>query len=624
MCGINGVIDYGADLGRVEAALSAMERAQLHRGPDGHGRFTDSLSSACFVGLGHQRLAILDTSTHAHQPMLSPDGRYVLVYNGEVYNYREIAEDLRDDPVIASSSGDTAVVLAALMRWGADALKRFNGMWALLLLDRKEKSLLVARDRLGIKPLYFHMDAERLWFASEVKSILSATQKRFGLNRRSIAQYLLQSLTDSSEDTFFEDIHSIPPGHYWEIPLLSRTHRREDMRPYWRHPYDECGEFDQSIESPEQLRQLFFDSVKLRLRSDVPVGVLLSGGLDSSCMLAAVKAAGALDHVTALSVVSDDPDSNEEPFIDIMANHAGCSVKKLKIDQSPLDVLKDLDQTCWYMDQPVGGFSSVAHRRLMQCAQDIGVTVLLTGQGSDEQLGGYNKFFYFYLIDCVRSHRYHQAASMLFYSLVQGTILREFTWAEAKRYIPALRTINGRSYLNSELFAESLAKTGMAGSYREREWLDIRYFSVPMLLHYEDRMSMSLAKEMRVPFLDYRVVEFLARVPPKQKLFHGWTKYILRMAMAGYVPDAIRWRKDKKGFNLPEANWARGEFISHFNARFQDDMLAGRLGFVVPGEVRRLYDRYVKGDGGVAYKNIFSIYCLETWLRVFEPYIEFN
>jgi asparagine synthase (glutamine-hydrolysing) len=327
--------------------------------------------------------------------------------------------------------------------------------------------------------------------------------------------------------------------------------------------------------------------------------------------------------VTSFSVTSRDPASNEEEFIDLMGAYAGCQVYKVQIDQDPLSLLRDLGQVCWYSDQPVGGFSAVAHQRMMQGAHERGITVLLTGQGSDEQLGGYNKLFYFYMMDRIRSGGFSEAAGMMAGALREGTILGEFTWSEASRYLPLLRKHYTGSYLGDALRNEELAHTGLGRGYREREWRELRNFSVPMLLHYEDRMSMSIGKEMRLPFLDYRVAEFLAGVPACQKLHAGWTKHLLRLGMEGHIPEAIRWRRDKKGFNVPEQSWARNEFRETFSLRFQDDMLAGQLGLIKPAQLRVYQSRYDAKDRTATYKGLFTAYCLETWLREFEPSVQF-
>jgi asparagine synthase (glutamine-hydrolysing) len=619
VCGVSLIIDRALELAEVDRDLRAAAKLQLHRGPDDTGVLVQQLGGVV-VGLGHQRLSINDLSARGHQPMVSPCGRYAITYNGEVYNYQELAEELRGDPILDISTGDTAVVLAAIARWGTEAFRRFNGMWALAFLDIEKNQLIVSRDRLGVKPLYWLFDGRRLVFSSEVKAILVISGRRFSVNRDIVGRYLVQSLTDTTAQTFFEGIEQTPAGSCAVIDL-SQELKAPKFLPYWKHPFvSGAAECDDSLSSQELLA-LILDSVRIRLRSDVSVGILLSGGLDSSTIIAAAREAKTLKDIRALSVVSSDPSSSEEPYIDMVARHIGCEVTKIQIDLSPMDALDELDRVCWYSDQPVGGFSAVGHRMLMKSARDQKLTVLLTGQGSDEQLAGYNKYFYFCLLHKMRRGNLIGALALLCGALLQGTILREFSFEEAKRYLP--RRLNGRQreHLGPALAGISFADTGMAGSIAEREYRDLTSLSVPMLLHYEDRMSMSYSREVRVPFLDYRIVEFLARVPVRNKLRGGWTKAILRDAIAGIVPDPIRWRRDKKGFNVPEKSWARGVFVERFKACFGDEMLAGKLGLVRPFAVRRLYDRYLAGDATVSYKEVFNVYCLERWLRVFADHI---
>lgn len=621
MCGITLIVSCIPNRSFISDALSRMGAVQSHRGPDDQGTLIEAVSPDIVLGLGNQRLAIQDLSAHGHQPMESPCGRYVIVFNGEIYNFRELAKELGADPILDVSDSDTAVALAALARWGEEAFSRFNGMWALAFFDRQKKRLLISRDRLGVKPLYWYRENGSLYFASEIKSLLTVASRKFDVNEGAVARYLFQSLTDTSAKTFFKGIEAVPAGCYADMTFDRHVPETFHFQAYWRHPYERGVRPEAGYQAdPKTLWELLVDSVGLRLRSDVPVGILLSGGLDSSAMLAAAKVyAGS--RLTALSVVSDDPHSNEEPYIDLMASHTGCDVVKVHVDANPSMLLDELERVCWFSDEPVGGFSAVAHRLMMEQARANGLTVLLTGQGADEQLGGYNKYLYFYLMDCLRRGRWTKGAATAVQFGLRGTVFREFTFEEARRYLPWFRQRGARDYAGPALEHGTVARTGMADSYAEREYLDVCRYSVPMLLHYEDRMSMSHSREIREPFLDYRIVEYLARVPVEQKLNRGWTKWILRQAIAGRVPEVIRWRKDKKGFNVPEKEWARTHFRDRFMMRFSDNMLAGRLGFVRPAAVRRLYERWLGGDRRVTYKSVFSVYCLEVWLNVFAKHL---
>jgi len=619
MCGVTLCFSTSAGSDEVADRLAEMERAQTHRGPDDRGVLIEAVGAG-IVGLGQQRLSILDLSPAGHQPMVSPCGRYALSYNGEVYNYKELARELGEDPIVAMSGGDTAVVLAALVRWGADAFRRFNGMWALAFLDRKEGRLLLSRDRLGVKPFYYSLDGRTLVAASEIKGVLAGSGgQRFGLNVDAVGRYLIQSLICAQPQTFFKGIDEFPVASWAEIDLHASTVVVK-AKPFWHHPYEEPRS-DLPGPKAEEIRDLFIDAVRVRLRSDVPVGIMLSGGLDSSAILAAARRV-ATGNLRALSVVSRDPTTNEEPFIDRMVAHTGCDITKVQADDDPVRLWDDLSDANWYFDHPVSSFSNLAHRAIIRRARDQGLIVLLTGQGSDEQLGGYNKFFYFFLQDRLRRGRLKGPLSMLAGCIKHGTILPEFTLGTAKRYIPFLRGRLSRSWRGPALDGVSLLESGLRSSYEEREWADLRYFSLPAILASEDRMSMSWSCEMRPPFLDYRLIEALARVPPEAKLVKGWTKHILREAMRDLLPPEIAWRKDKKGYTLPGAFWMRTDLRSRIEDVLNQPMIAAELGLVDAVGARTLYADLLAERSGVRYSDILSIVSLEVWLRRFAPYLE--
>lgn len=611
MCGIGGIVSSIDAHPDIDAALDRLCQVQQHRGPDAKGRYVTILPSGTLVGLAHQRLAILDLTERSNQPLRWGNGRYALIYNGEVYNYRELALRMdRPEP-----AGDTEVVAAALERWGAEAFEHFNGMWALAFLDLHDRRLLLARDRLGVKPLYYRMRDGRLVFASEIKGVFALDPEAVRPEPSVVARYLMQAVTDTEEQTFFSEVLSIPPGGIIEIDLGHMPSRPLRCRRFWVHPF-ERRERRVVDDAPAKLREMIRDAVDIRLRADVPVAMLLSGGLDSSTLVGAARDVGA--DVLALSVVSDDPASDESRYIDQMARYAGIAVEKVKIDLDPLALFERLPEVCWANDEPLGGMSAVAHRCLMERAREHGITVLLTGQGADEQLGGYNKFFYFYLLDCLRKGKFYRGALAAIGAFLNGTVWREFRLSEAKRYMPGQYQ---RQHLGRALESALLAETG-AAEYQRREWLDMTRFSVPMLLHYEDRMSMSVGREMRVPFLDYRIVELLASVPADEKLKGGWPKHILREAIEGWVPEDIRWRADKKGFNIPEESWMRGPFRRKLTEIFRGDLLSVQLGLLRPDGVRILWHQFLEGRRWIGVKDVFTMFCLETWARQFERFLK--
>lgn len=621
MCGIGVVIDR--DPRRVGAALKTITQTQLHRGPDSQGEHVEQTRSGLSVGMAAQRLAILDRSSAGNQPMVSADGRYVLVYNGEVYNYRELAADLGHDDTTVHSSGDTSVVLAALGRWGTAAFERFNGMWALALFDRHEQKLVVSRDRMGVKPLYFSCcDGQQLVLASEIKSILAVTG-RHGVNGRIVASYLTQGLLDTGAETFFEDINAFPPASYSVLSLSERIPAELPGQRYWYHPFElpRCAS-DGDEPSSADLRDVLVDSVSLRLRSDVRVGVLLSGGLDSSSILASACRGKDCANLTALTVGSRDPASDETPLAAAMASYAGVPLERIDVDEDPGVLFDDLSDACWYNDQPFLTMSVVAHRQVMRKASELDITVLLSGQGADEQLGGYNKFLYFLLYHQLRDYRWSSAAATLSGSLRRGTVFPEFSLAEAKRYLGRLGRSTTARLLGPNAATGPSVSVGPGRSYQQREWLDLTSLSVPALLHYEDRMSMSWSRELRTPFMDYRLVELLARVAPDRKIQRGWTKAVLRDAMEGLLPRDIQWQLRKRGFTLPEVSWLRGPLRSRIvRILVEEETMSAQMGLTDAAHTRRLTLDFLDGKGTVAFKQVFGLLCLEIWLKRFEPYL---
>lgn len=618
MCGIS--ICCLTDQARAAQAIAKMVSTLKHRGPDGDGVFLDVLADQRGLALGHNRLSIIDLTDHASQPMRSDDGRYVLIYNGELYNYREIAEQLGEDAP-KGVAGDTAVLLAALIKWGPDALRRFNGMWALVLFDKVKQELLIARDRFGKKPLYYCQDGSDFYMASEVKAILVAAESRFKINPRVAIPYLTRGLLDFSDETFFEKVQQFPAASFQILSLSEDTRIGAQTHRFWQHPV-ELGELPVPGQvAVSEVRELFIDSVRLRLRSDVPVGVLLSGGVDSSSILGATAATSALENVTVLSVVSDDPVLNEERFIDSMARYVGSSVVKLNVSSHPQRLMDTLSDACWFNDSPLGAISSLAHIDLMRQASERGIKVLLTGQGADEQLGGYNKFLYFYLMGLMKSGKYATALRTILQFARNSATFSEFRLSEAMRYI-GRRQLSEGTYISSENQHYDSVDIGFQGSYEKREWVDLTRTSVPALLHSEDRMSMSKSVEMRVPFLDYRLVELLARVHPSAKFAGGWTKSIFRQAMDGLIPDDIRYRRDKKGFTVPGEEWVRVLLKDELARVFRSDMLADRLGLVIADKLRASYERFCNGKGILNGRQFFRAYAFETFLRRFEPYID--
>ena len=618
MCGLFGAViqkNSNAQVG-LATRVAAAQKIQAHRGPDMAGEQTFTAGD-CTVGLAHQRLSILDLSEHGRQPMASHAGHHHIIYNGEIYNYREIAGAQGYDNL--TSTSDTEVILERLSNAShpSDAFAEFNGMWAMALLDTNNKNLLLSRDRAGIKPLYYTIQNGDFYFASEIKTLLVLSGLKFSINRATVARYIEQSLQDDTNETFFEGIFALPAGTHATLDLTQPITIIHPVS-YW-DPFTAKENYDYA--NPEQtFRELFEDAVRLRLRSDVPVGVTLSGGLDSSLITHAMKAELGHSDFKVLSAVAPNQVGDESKFIDIMAGAYGLSVTKIAMDWKPEEALALLAKATWSNDSPLGSFSNVAFYLLMQAAHSHDVKVILSGQGADEMLCGYKKFVGFYVKHLLRQKRYVKAAITLAGFALNGTVLKQFSLAEAKRYF-------SKAPRDSILTAETLkhftrAPIGAIGSsLANRQWLDYRNFSVPYLTHYEDRMSMAFGREIRLPYLDYRLVEFLLNSPDDLKIRNGWTKWLMRSAYATILPRAIIWRKDKQGFTSPQAEWLRHELRGELEARFAAEARIYRYGLIDKTKLQQRYSYYCAGKTGIWYREIFAPLALDVWLEQFEPHI---
>jgi asparagine synthase (glutamine-hydrolysing) len=540
MCGIAGIVGVGlGDVARARARVTAMVAAQAHRGPDGWGEWSDP-SGACH--LGHGRLAIIDRSPAGRQPMTSADGRWTIVWNGELYNYRELREELAEYPF--STRTDTEVVLAAWDRWGEACLDRFLGMFAFLLWDARDRRLHAVRDRFGVKPLYWAEGEPGgglgglggFFFASEIKALQAAG---LGLepDAATWATYLSSGATDHSEETFWRGVRSLPPGHRMEWKDGSSRPRIIG----WYSLPDRIGcEPDTRAESvvADEYRSLLTESVALRFRSDVPVGINLSGGLDSSTLLGVVQSVqGSDSEVSAFTFVTGDPAYDELPWVrQALARTRHPSVVA---SLSPSEVPALAESVAASQDEPFGGLPTLAYARLFEVARAAGVVVLLDGQGMDEQWAGYDYYARALQADGGSGAPVAPAA------LVQGT--------SGALTRPALLRPEIRA------FARPFEPTRPFGGdvLRNLQWRDLRFTKLPRALRFSDRVSMRRGTELREPFLDHRLVELAMRQPADRKLRDGRTKWMLRQITQSLLPEGVV-EAPKRPLQTPQREWLRG------------------------------------------------------------------
>jgi asparagine synthase (glutamine-hydrolysing) len=571
MCGLFASVGFEPDPARIDIVA--------HRGPDGRGWQTYA-SSVGPVALGHRRLAIIDVSDAGLQPMADASGRYHLVFNGEIYNYIELREEMRAKGEAFVSESDSEVLLRAYMLWGADALPRLRGMFAFLIWDDRDKTLFAARDRYGIKPLYLFATPRGAGFASEIKQLIGLPGMSGRMNVARVHDFLASGVSDHTSETMYDGVRQIRGG---ECALVdaSGSGPVEVEVTRWYPPA--AGELSLSEgEAAERFRELLTEAVRLHLRSDVPVGSCLSGGLDSSsivCLMSQMmgSAAGGAK-VNTVSASYAEKSVDEKPFMDAVVAHAHTEPHFVfpKAD----DVFQRASDITWHQDEPFGSTSIFAQWCVFEEARRVGVKVMLDGQGADEQLAGYHGGFAYYMAGLTRRRQFGQLLrTMVERNRYHGTSVYEQIRTQLVPLLPRglagmlrrqHRALTGHDWLGTDLIRQSgnprtateLANDELGlplASDIRSLCMTLAYGSnLAMLLHWEDRNSMAHSIEARVPFLDHPLVEFSLALGNDHKIVGGDTKRVLRRAMKGILPEAVRERRDKLGFATPEQIWFRG------------------------------------------------------------------
>ncbi|GAC1319364.1 MAG: asparagine synthase (glutamine-hydrolyzing) [Chloroflexota bacterium] len=573
MCGVAGVLYFERPdpppLAR--AGLEAMAGAQRHRGPDDSGVET---IGPC--GLASQRLSILDLSPLGHMPMATDDGRLSLVQNGEIYNFIELRDELRARGHRFRSDGDTEVILRAFQEWGPRCTERFVGMWSFALFDRDTRTLHLSRDRLGIKPLYVHQTSERIVFASEIKAILAfirsveAPDQRPRAHLPSIATYMATGLVDGLADTFFKGITRFPPATNARVSADGQT----SYERYWDLAAEaaarRAGLNGQRGAPWELLHATLDEAVRVHLRSDVPLGVCLSGGLDSSAIVG-LASGHVPDPVRTFTVYFDEgPAYDERAHARPIVERFGARAAERCVDAGN-DLVGTLQKIVWHLDEPSLAMGVLPQWHVMQLAREGGVTVVLDGQGGDEIFAGYTNYASQHLYGLLRSDPLRFPSEIAGLAQTQGWPAARSAARSAlamRVRAPMAPTVAGKP--DAALLARHLWPLADVSHDEWRLWprvfddwlTNVLYHELvrtrlPALLRYEDRLSMAFSIESRVPFLDHRLVELAFALPDSAKRAHGWSKYGLRRALEGRLPDSVVWRKDKKGFPTPVGVWLK-------------------------------------------------------------------
>jgi asparagine synthase (glutamine-hydrolysing) len=575
-----------------------------YRGPDGSGYYSiDTHSGSEYdkknftIFFGHRRLSIIDLSSQGAQPMSK--GNLVITFNGEIYNYLELRTELKAKGCFFETNTDTEVILKLYETFGEKGFAKMNGMWAFSIYDKINSKMILSRDRFSKKPIFYYQDEDHFYFSSEIKQLLPLVKEK-APNKSVLTSYLKQGVVDTSSQSFFKDINRIEAKTNLTIHLNTGSTQR--------HQYWDFETISPSSNTEEEFRFLLEDSVKLTMRSDVPVGCMLSGGLDSSSI--SVIAHKMNPEIETFSVVSDDKKMSEEPFIDIVVNRIKMRNHKLNFDAN--HVIRNFDTVLKHQDEPFFNLSVLAgYSILKKIKDDTDIIVLLNGQGGDELLMGYLKYFFFYEKDLMNRGQYMKAAGLLLSAIYNRTILNQFNLGKAKRYLPG-HLSKKSSYI--QINGVELVDTWSFRDMRHRQILDIDKFSIPGLCRYEDRNSMANSLEMRIPFLDYRLVSFCLNLRNDLKIQNGWTKYILRKVMTD-LPNEIRYRRDKKGFSVPEESFLRNEL--------KDDILSIKnysvlheMGIIDKDSFIHYYNDFLEGKGHYTeFTDITRVYIAEKWAR---------
>ena len=572
-----------------------MTRLVAHRGPDdeglalfGPGRTWtqgdgEPRGDGWNAGLGHRRLSIIDLTAAGHQPMTDAAGRYWIVLNGEIYNFLELRAELEGLGVAFCSHSDTEVALRAFMMWGPECLPRFNGMWALAIYDTERECLFLARDRFGVKPLYYLLEPGRFAFASELKQLHLLLDGTARANRAVLADFLFWRYETHTGDTFFEGLRAFPAGHSAMLTQEDVSAGRMEARPYWS---PQAAAALDAGPAAEVFGNLLFDAVRIRLRSDVPVGVTLSGGLDSSSVTCVasrlLRAHGHEQAMAAFTAVFPDPRYSEASYASEVAALAG--MRHVFIQPEGGALVKDWSRFVWNMEEPFSSLSFYANWKVYERVAEHGVPVILNGQGGDELLLGYDRYRVPLVALALRELRVNRAIREILGARRHAGmgLLRQVGYL-AYFGSPRIRAMRRRRvvrpFLNPEFYAFGQSQTGHltreSANTDRVDWQlrEFFHYQMPHLLRHEDRVSMSFSIESRSPFLDYRLLEFILGQDIELMIRGGWSKALLREAMKGVLPEVVRTRIVKMGFDTPTGRLMM-DAAPHFDAlmgRNEDD-----------------------------------------------------
>ena len=606
MCGISGIISKSGHI--IDPLLIGnMNDCIAHRGPDDDGVFFNRN-----VSLGHRRLAIIDLSKDGHQPMTYRQ-RYTMVFNGEIYNYIELREDLKSAGYSFSSKSDTEVILAAYDYWGEHCVSRFNGMWAIAIYDEQKKTVFCTRDRFGVKPLYYAQTQDYFVFGSEIKQLLPFISTR-RVNTEVMLDYLLSGYEDHSEETFFRAVKKLPGGHNLIYNTAECTFT---IKKYYELQINQEVSSLTENESISYFKETLYSAVQLRLRSDVTIGTCLSGGLDSSSITAISAGMLPRDQVktyNAIHAKNSNGEFNESHFAGMVATHTGILLHTTTPSYD--DFTANVESVIALQEEPFQTPSIILQYFVFKKAAELGCKVMLDGQGGDETLLGYERYLASYFFSLARKLNPVEIIGALNNIGVSPWMMIKYLAYFGSSTLRINYLKRKHSYLKRSVFehynTEPLRQYSAAlGDYQALQKLEIDRLQLPHLLRYEDKNSMFHAVESRLPFLDYRLVETSVSVNPGYKIHNGWSKYILRKSMEGILPHDIIWRKNKFGFNH-SSEWI-GKYSQKMSAVVRQSTLIQTI-----ADSDWIERQWHTLPQGIQWK----LYNLAQWEKTFTPEIE--
>ena len=564
MCGISGIVDKNNNSVSREK-IQKINNLASHRGPDGEGYYLGNN-----FAIGHRRLSIIDLSSSGAQPMTYLDN-YVITYNGEIYNYKELKIELSEQGYTFHSKTDTEVILASYDCWGKNCVKKFNGMWAFTIFDKRKNILFCSRDRFGIKPFYFYQNKDFFVFGSEIKQILPEVND-LKVNKKILIDYLLEGLEDHCNETFFENILKLEQSCNLIYELSSHKYRIEKY--FELHINQDIRDLNEN-DSINLYEKTFSDAVSLRLRSDVKVGTCLSGGLDSSAVVAFANQKKSGNTFTAIHGKSHDKNKDESYFAKKVSEQLNIDLSIYETSNESL--IKNINNCIEILEEPFGGLSCLLYIFVMDEAKKNELVVLLDGQGGDETLLGYERYFSNYL-NSLNIYRKLLEFSNISNNSNLGIVnlLKYWIFFSMKSFRKIILSKRANFIKNKykKLSAKEKNSKKTSDKIFNLQISEITKIQLPHLLRYADRISMSRSIESRVPFLDYRLVETAVSLKTELKIKNGWSKYILRKIIDDKLDKEIVWRKTKFGFEAPLDSW-ESELFSSMN--FKDALSNSKI-----------------------------------------------